>query len=196
MEAKLSGGMSTSQPIGSSLTREAILRALASLSDQLGKQGVIGEICLFGGTVMVLAFNARLSTKDVDALFQPATLLREIARPIAAEQQLPVDWLNDGLKGYVSSRHEITVENLPQFSNLPLAMPVPEYLLAMKCIAARLGGTSGEPSDVPDILFLIRHLRLQTARDVLDLVAQYYPASRISVKTQHLIEGLFDEGKV
>jgi len=75
-------------------------------------------------------------------------------------------------------------------------MPVPEYLLAMKCIAARLGGTSGEPSDVPDILFLIRHLRLQTARDVLDLVAQYYPASRISVKTQHLIEGLFDEGKV
>jgi len=29
------------------LTREAILRALASLSDELGKQGVIGELCLF-----------------------------------------------------------------------------------------------------------------------------------------------------
>jgi hypothetical protein len=75
-------------------------------------------------------------------------------------------------------------------------MPVPEYLLAMKCMAARLGGTSGEPSDVPDILFLIRHLQLKSARDVLDLVAQYYPANRITVKTQYLVEGLFEEGKI
>jgi len=75
-------------------------------------------------------------------------------------------------------------------------MPVPEYLLAMKCMAARLGGTAGEPSDIPDIIFLVRHLRLQSAREVLDLVAQYYPANRIPVKTQYLVEGLFEEGKV
>ena len=66
--------MSTPPPTGSALTREAILRALGSLSDELGKQGVTGELCLFGGTVMVLAFTARLSTKDVDALFQPCLL--------------------------------------------------------------------------------------------------------------------------
>ena len=42
---------------GSTLTREAILRGLQSLSDELGKQGVTGEVCLFGGTVMVLAFT-------------------------------------------------------------------------------------------------------------------------------------------
>jgi hypothetical protein len=59
--------MSAQQPSGSALTREAILRALSSLSEELGKQNVTGELCLFGGTVMVLAFTARLSTKDVDA---------------------------------------------------------------------------------------------------------------------------------
>ncbi len=53
------------QSAGSTLTREAILNALASLSEELGKQGVTGELCLFGGTVMVLAFAARLATKDV-----------------------------------------------------------------------------------------------------------------------------------
>src|SRR5687768_6127456 len=100
--------MSTDQPSGSALTREAILRALSSLSEELGKEGVIGEICLFGGTVMILAFTARLSTKDVDALFQPTTLIRDLARRIAEEQRLPADWLNDGVKGYVSSRHETT----------------------------------------------------------------------------------------
>ena len=75
--------MSAPQPTGSALTREAILRALSSLSDELGKQGVTGELCLFGGTVMVLAFTARLSTKDVDALFQPTSLIRELASRIA-----------------------------------------------------------------------------------------------------------------
>src|SRR6266480_5139780 len=101
------------QPTGSALTREAILAALRALSDELGKQGVTGELCLFGGTVMVLAFTARLSTKDVDAIFQPTTLIRELARRIGEEQHLPADWLNDGVKGYISSRHETTTGNLP-----------------------------------------------------------------------------------
>ena len=188
--------MSLSQPTGPILTREAILRALGALSDELAKAGVTGEVCLFDGTVMVLAFNARISTKDVDALFQPTPLIRELARRIGEEQHLPSDWLNDGVKGFLSSRHETTSANLPQFPNLRLTMPVPEYLLAMKCMAARLGGTTGEPSDVPDIVFLVRHLQLKSARDVLDLVGQYYPANRITVKTQYLVEGLFEEGKI
>jgi hypothetical protein len=181
---------------GLTLNREAILRGLQILSDELGKRGITGEICLFGGTVMVLAFNARLATKDVDALFQPAQRIRDLAREIAAEQQLPMDWLNDGVKGFVSARHETTTGNLPQYPNLRVTMPVPEYLLAMKCMAARIGGTAGEPTDVADIIFLTRHLKLQTAKAVLDLVGDYYPANRIPVKTQYLVEGLFDEGKV
>jgi hypothetical protein len=188
--------MSAPKHSESVLRRETILNALASVSEELGRQGITGELCLFGGTVMVLAFNARPSTKDVVALFQPAQSVREIARRIGEDQHLPADWLNDGVKGYVSSRHETTAGNLPQFEHLRLTMPVPEYLLAMKCMASRLGGTTGDPSDVPDILFLIRHLRLNSAREVLDLVSQYYPPNRIPVKTQYVIEGLFEERKV
>jgi hypothetical protein len=176
------------------LTRDVILAALGALSDELGKQAVMGEVCLFGGTVMVLAFAARVSTKDVDALFQPTQLIRDLAGRIGEEQHLPEHWLNDGVKGYVSSRHEVLAGNLPQFQNLRLTMPVPEYLLAMKCMAARLGGTTGEPSDVEDIRFLIRHLGLKSAAEALDLVGQYYPANLIPVKTQYLVEGLFQEG--
>jgi|SRR6185437_6807907 len=184
------------QSSGSALTKEKILAALQALSDELGRESVIGEICLFGGTVMVLAFTARLATKDVDALFQPTQAIRNLARRIATEQHLPIDWLNDGVKGFVSNRHEVTAGNLPQFPNLRLTMPVPEYLLAMKCMAARIGGGSKEPTDVADIIFLVRHIKLKSAREVLDLVAQYYPASRIPVKTQYLVEGLFEEGKI
>ena len=179
------------------LTREQILRALTALSNELGKRGIVGEICIFRGTAMVLAFTARLTTKDVDAIFQPTGTIRELARTIAAQLDLPGNWLNDGVKGFVSAHHETTSGELPQFSHLRMTMPVPEYLLAMKCMAARLGGATGEePSDVSDILFLIRRLNLKSSDEVLDLVGRYYPAARISVKTQYLVESLFEEGRI
>ena len=184
------------QPASSALTRDQILAALNALSQELGRRGVTGEVCLFGGTVMVLAFTARLTTKDVDALFEPAQSIREIAHRIAEDQHLPANWLNDGVKGFLSARHDTTPGNLPQFPHLRLTMPVPEYLLAMKCMAARLGSTSDEPSDVADISFLVRHLKLKSAQEVLDVVGQYYPTNRIPVKTQYLVEGLFAEGKL
>lgn len=145
---------------------------------------------------MVLAFAARISTKDVDALFQPTTLIRDLAKRVGGDQSLPTDWLNDGVKGFVSTKHETTPGNLPQFPHLRLTMPVPEYLLAMKCMAARLGGSTGESSDVADITFLLRHLNLKSAAAALEIVALYYPANRIPVKTQYLVEGLFEEGQV
>ena len=176
------------------LSRETILEALSALSDQLGEQGIDGEVCLFGGTAMVLAYSAGVSKKDVDALFQPAQTIRKLARQIAEERNLPADWLNDGVKGFVSTRHQTTSGNLPQFEHLRLTMPVPEYLLAMKCMAARLGGVGNELSDIDDIVFLIRHLGLKSANDVLDLVGEYYPKNKIPVKTQYLVEGIFEEG--
>jgi hypothetical protein len=181
---------------GSSLTRETILAALRSLSDELEKRGVTGEICLFGGTVMVLAFAARASTKDVDAIFEPTETIRDLARAVGERHHLDPGWLNDAVKGYLSPRHDTTPGNLPQFPHLRLTMPVAEYLLAMKCMAARIAGTAGEPSDVADIVFLVRMLRLQDARAVLQVVSAYYPEERIVPRTQYLVESLFDEGKV
>jgi hypothetical protein len=183
-------------PDNSSLSREVILRAPTRLSEELGHRDATGEVCLFGGTVMVLAYAARLTTKDVDALFQPAPLIRELAQFVAEKEDLPVGWLNDGVNGFLSSRHETSTGDLPQFPHLRLTMPVPEYLLAMKCMAARLGGVTGEASDLQDIKFLVRHLRLTSAVAVLEIVSQYYPANFIPVKTQYLIEGLFEEGAV
>ncbi|MCX8037710.1 MAG: nucleotidyltransferase [Candidatus Sumerlaeia bacterium] len=104
----------------SGLSREVILRALQRLSDELGRKGVTGEICLFGGAVMVLAFNARAATRDVDAIFQPAELVRDLARRIADEEGIETDWLKDGVKAFVSARHETTQGDLPQFPNLRL----------------------------------------------------------------------------
>lgn len=192
----MSGREKASDTHQSTLTRDQILQALERLSEDLGLQGVTGEMCLFGGSVMVLAFAARPATKDVDAIFRPVQLIRELAARVAEEQRLPLDWLNDGVKGFVSARHDTTTGMLPQFPHLRITMPVPQYLLAMKCMAARVGGSSGGQGDVPDIVFLIRQLGLSSSDEVLDLVAKYYPRDAIPVRTQYLIEGLFEEGRI
>jgi hypothetical protein len=53
---------------------------------------------------MVLAFKTRARTKDVDAIFHPPHEIREAARLVQAEMDLPEGWLNDGAKAFVSTR--------------------------------------------------------------------------------------------
>lgn len=75
-------------------------------------------------------------------------------------------------------------------------MPTPEYLLAMKCMASRIGAVETDPDDVSDIIFLVRHLQLKSANEVMELIAAYYPPERVPIKSHYLVEGLFAEGKI
>ncbi|MDQ2919840.1 MAG: hypothetical protein M3R10_08200 [Verrucomicrobiota bacterium] len=139
------------------MDEDTIRRALQALSDELGANHIQGEICLLDGTTMVLAFHARQSTKDVDAIFSPPQAIREAAEKVRLSLDLPEHWLNDAAKGFVSAQHEVQSYDLPQFPHLRTVAPVPEYLLAMKCMASRIG-SAGEADDKADIRFLLRHL--------------------------------------
>jgi len=176
------------------LTGEQIVSALARLAELLRQRQTQGEGCLFGGAVMVLAFQARPSTKDVDAIFRPAPLVRELARQVAGERGLPDDWLNDGVKGFVSARHDIGRGDLPQFDGLRVTAPTPEYLLAMKCMASRIAAGPDDPGDVQDIRFLVARLGLTSAEQALSIVARYYPEDRIPPRAGYLLEDVFSQG--
>jgi hypothetical protein len=175
------------------LDEASIIRALERLSELLHEKGTQGEVCLLGGTVMVLAFKARPATRDVDAIFHPPQLIRELARKVQEEQGLPDNWLNDSAKGYVSAAHETQEGDLPQFESLRLLAPTPQYLLAMKCMASRIASQGSERSDVGDIEFLLRHLDLKNAEEALAIVEQYYPRNQIPVRAQFLLEDIFSE---
>ena len=173
------------------LNQQRILEALAELDRRLRANGIQAEVCLFGGAAMILAFKSRQATKDIDAIFAPTSEVRELARQIGQENGYDAGWFNDGVKGFVSGRGEHTAANLPQFPNLKLTMPVPSYLLAMKCMSARAGVPN--PVDVQDVKFLIRRLGLRQAPDVLDIVVNYYPENQILPKTQYFVESVFEE---
>src|SRR6476659_3519229 len=84
------------------LSAEDIQKGFAALSAELERRGERGQIAIAGGAAMVLLFNARQTTKDVDAfVVQPDPAhLREAVVWVARELELPADWLNDGAKGY------------------------------------------------------------------------------------------------
>ena len=173
------------------LSKEVILDALGRLNDALKSRDARGELCLFGGAVMVLAFQARPSTQDVDAIFRPTAEFRQAAEEVRQAKGLPENWLNDGVKGWVSEHGETTDAGLPQFSHLHLTMPTASYLLAMKALAARAAGPEGS-GDRADIVTLIRHLGLTEPGAVFAIIERYYPSQRVLPKTEYLIREIFD----
>lgn len=153
------------------------------LNGRLSDEDVIGELYLVGGAVMSLAFAARPSTNDVDALFVPKETIRRLARKVAVDAGVSENWLNDAAKGFLGDRGEFSP--WLELSHLRVFIPVPEYLLAMKCIAFRLGP---EFRDEEDVRYLLRYLNLERAEDALAIVERYFPADRIPPKTRFALQ--------
>jgi hypothetical protein len=167
------------------LSSPEIRRLLTLLDAELAAHGASGEIYLVGGAVMCLAFNAREATKDVDALFEPAKVIREAAARVAAAVGLDATWLNDAVKGYLSPRGEF--EPFLDLPHLKVFVAHPRYLLAMKCAALRLGE---EFHDLDDVRYLLRYLNVSSVEDALAIVTQYYDASQLLPKTRLILEEL------
>jgi hypothetical protein len=171
------------------LSKATITSALARLAELLRGRGLEGEVCLLGGTAMVLAFDARPTTKYVDAIFEPASTIRHLAEVVARELSLEDDWLNDGAKGFLSEHHDASTDDLPQFEGLRILAPRAEYLLAMKCMAARTGLGATDPKD---IRFLLKHLGISTVEQALENISAYYPANLVPPRTQFLLEEILE----
>lgn len=166
------------------LEKKQIESYLRALNDELCSMGVKGEVCLYGGAVMCLAFDARAATKDVDAVFKPIDIIHEAVIRIARANGLQENWLNDGVAKYVV-RHPQRV--LFDFPCLKVFIPDADYLLAMKALAAR-----AETTDRADVFFLIEHLGLTSGEELFAILEKYYPKALLKTEVQLFVAGLFE----
>lgn len=169
------------------LDRERILALFEELNDELCTAGVRGDVFVVGGAAMAVAYDARPATRDVDAIWQPATDVRAAAQRIAARHDdLPTDWLNDGVKGFLPGADRGIPKVIYDNECLTVSVASPEYLLATKLMASRAG------RDEDDVLLLFDLCGFRTVDQAFHLVEAYYGARPIEAKVRYFLEELLD----
>jgi hypothetical protein len=168
-----------------SLSAADIRRLFELLNEELRDSGTQAELFLVGGAVMCLAYHARLSTQDVDALFRPPEAVRKAAARVAVRAGIRPGWLNDGVKSFLSVQGEF----MPflELDHLHVMMAQPGYLLAMKCLAFRIGA---EFHDEEDVRYLLRHLDIRDYGLAVAVITKYYPLERFPQKTLYALADL------
>lgn len=175
--------MSAGDPL---LDRAAIEDAFRRLGERLARRGVVADLYVFGGAAMALAYDARRSTRDIDAVFQPHGVVLDEARAVAAELGLPQWWLNEQASAYVAPGGDPAAPRVFDHPGLRVSAASPEHLLAMKVLAARR-------RDADDIRFLVERLSLTTVEEVLALCAEVFPDEEVPARARLVLEDAFGD---
>ena len=172
------------------LTAEDLHDAFMELGLRVQREGKVIDLAIYGGSALMLASNFRVATQDVDAVVEGnQDTITRLVEDIARVRHWPKDWLNDGVRTYLSPQvsgiqeHHALFRAYPseQEPGLRVFVPSPEYMLAMKLMAMRIDPSGGK-SDVADILNLLDVVGFTTQEEVIDFAASFYPEAKISAR--------------
>jgi predicted nucleotidyltransferase len=156
---------------------------LAEVGARLVMRGLVGEIVLAGGAVMVMALHARGGSRDIDAVFvEEADGIRDAAREVARAHGLPGSWLNDHVRVFVApDAPTVDFINLP---GLRVRMVRLEYLFYMKAWA-------GDPIDQRDLRAIANALGLKDEGQA-NAIVRGFSSGGLPRDVEILIESLFE----
>jgi len=183
------------------LSLDELHGALTDLGARAFAQGKTVELAVYGGSALMLASNFRVASDDVDAVAATdQDLVDRLAREIAAERGWSADWLNDGVRTYLSPNVEGLAQHHVLFGTYPderrpglrVFVPTAEYLLAMKLLAMRLDPAGGS-SDLGDILRLMEVVGIAEKSELQSFAETFYPEARVSGRVRLGIETIWRE---
>lgn len=156
--------------------------AFRRLASELQRDGTVGEIYVFGGAAMVLAYDARRATRDVDALFKPREKVHQAALRVADELGLPRWWLNDQGTTYLPRGEDGRAKLIYDHPNLRVTAVSITHMLAMKALAARAY------ADIDDIKTLCDRLGVTTLAEVETICTRVFPDEPLSERARIVVE--------
>nr|APO30296.1 Nucleotidyl transferase of unknown function (DUF2204) [uncultured bacterium] len=169
------------------LTSVDIERLLAKINDRLAERNEHGTILLAGGAVMTAVFQSRNATLDIDAVFAPTHVIRDIAKAISEEEGLEADWINDGVKGFIDTTK---MGSLPyrEFSHLSVNRLDDESLLALKLSSAR----DNAGKDMDDSIELMSALGISSMDELYAILEDKIPTARLTPKVDYFSQEAFE----
>ena len=176
------------------LSKEDIIRGLKILSERAVLEHMTIDLAVYGGAALAIAYDLRQATKDVDAVVDnphQKQWLTAVVSELAIENGWPEDWLNDGVKGFVSQNNDLVLHS--EFNKLGpgirVYVPVPEYLFAMKCMAMRLD----DSKDRQDIESLAKIIGITSSEKAFELIEKFYPRQRMEAKVMFGVEEIMED---
>lgn len=131
------------------LSRDTILSIFAALADEMPRDSGLHELVVVGGAALVTLYDARETTRDVDAVIVDPEVL-QAAKVVGIRYGLSQGWLNDAAKGFL---HGLAVgETIFSSDTLVVRALAPRQLLAMKLSAWR------DDVDIEDARLLLNKL--------------------------------------
>ena len=173
------------------ITKALLIRALTRMGELAQADGVKLEVCIYGGAVMMMAYDTREITKDVDAVIQPSEFGWQVVRRVGEELGLPEDWMNDDVRQFTAPAEQTRI--LPwDAPGIALTAPTAGYLLAMKALACRqpLPGFQG---DFDDLRFLIGKIGVTSVSDIQKHIDKYYPDDVITKEDAVVLNAIIQE---
>lgn len=175
------------------LDRASMRELLERTGRAIAKEGKIVEIAIFGGSALVLQFDFRDCTEDVDYIPVRGDngLLKRKSREVARQAGVHEDWLSDAMwlnprapggKGLV-----FFADLPPDNPGLRVMLASPEYLFAMKTLAMR---SSAVTKDVEDIWNLWDALGLETAEQALEVCRNFYPGKQLPIRHIRILQDI------
>jgi len=169
------------------LSRQDIIAALTRLGQLAAAEGCTVRLALMGGAALVLGYDARHSTQDVDALLlspPEAYIIRAWSARIAQENGWSEDWLNDGAKAYLTTVSEGPV--LFEAPGIIARQIAAEQLLAMKLCAWR------DDVDIADATRLLEAFGKSVSRTAAWKRIEPFLVSGRELKAQYAFDDLWE----
>lgn len=162
------------------------LSLLRAVSARLERAKTEVEFYFLGGAVLYQAFNADPKTAHVGSMLRPASVVRDAARDVAAREGVPEDWLPWSVRRVLSGEVAGAGTYL-ELRHLRAFVPLPGYVLAVKCAAMRLGEDFRETEDVR---YVLRAMNLTSADEALSVVLRYFTDRQLVPDTRLRLERL------
>ncbi|MBP7222048.1 MAG: ABC transporter substrate-binding protein [Sedimentibacter sp.] len=155
--------------INGKITKKRFFEIMECLDKKLAENNIELSINIYGGTAMMVCFDIRSATKDIDALFDTSPQLNNILSDIAEMYDLDSEWINQAIKEPLKHLKTEDLKVLYRFNNLKIFAPSAEQMLAMKILSSR-----PEPyKDFEDAEFLIQYLKIDDLDNVIKIFDKY-----------------------
>ncbi|MCC5840116.1 MAG: hypothetical protein JJT96_08330 [Opitutales bacterium] len=176
------------------LSREIIRRALIRLGEKANANGIHLDICVYGGSAMLLAYDNRAMSRDVDVTIHPTKKGLQLAQEVGEDMGLHLGWFNDDVKAYIADKREgkRTLADLDEIPGVKIQVATAAYLLAMKALACR-EPFPGQNVDAADLRFLVRKMGIRTLAEVEECVDRFYDDRILSKENQAAVSRIIEE---